>query len=259
MIENRAVDRLSDLEGRWITEPHRARRRPSMGYQPGLDGLRAMRSDDRPVSGKAGGYYGCLAASKRACENRVLVRRDLTERKILGAVRERISDADAIHAILREVERVVAEGKSDLPETIKLREAEFVAEQRRLSKASEVQIYDIVHLQHHYGVSWETVVYRLQNLGLISKDECDDFLKKKEEAAAVGRVIRVKNQDARPGKNDRNEDDFENRDFNARFFSLAMDAYRQEQISLSRLEELLELIEITPAQLKKVLKKIGIR
>lgn len=85
------------------------------------------------VSGKGGGYYGCLAASKRACENRVLVRRKLTEQKILGAVREQLSHADVIHAILRRVGQLVASAKADLPETVKLREAEFTAEQRRLS------------------------------------------------------------------------------------------------------------------------------
>jgi site-specific DNA recombinase len=37
------------------------------------------------VSGKNGGYYGCLAATKGACENRTLVRRTLAEKIILAA------------------------------------------------------------------------------------------------------------------------------------------------------------------------------
>jgi hypothetical protein len=32
------------------------------------------------VSGKSGGYYGCLGATKSKCENRLLVRRALAER-----------------------------------------------------------------------------------------------------------------------------------------------------------------------------------
>jgi hypothetical protein len=39
------------------------------------------------VSGKSGGYYGCLAATKGARDNRTLVRRTLAEKVILGAVR----------------------------------------------------------------------------------------------------------------------------------------------------------------------------
>jgi len=42
------------------------------------------------VSGKAGGYYGCLGAAKGACENEMLVRRKLAETVILEAVREQL-------------------------------------------------------------------------------------------------------------------------------------------------------------------------
>jgi len=42
------------------------------------------------VSGKGGGYYGCLGAAKGACDNKMLVRRNLAESVILGAVRRQI-------------------------------------------------------------------------------------------------------------------------------------------------------------------------
>ncbi|MHB8313554.1 MAG: recombinase family protein, partial [Candidatus Dormibacteria bacterium] len=48
------------------------------------------------VSGKSGGYYGCLAATKGACDNHLLVRRTLAERVIIEAVRERLADAGTI-------------------------------------------------------------------------------------------------------------------------------------------------------------------
>ena len=38
------------------------------------------------VSGKSGGYYGCLGAKKGACDNRLLVRRALVERVVLAAL-----------------------------------------------------------------------------------------------------------------------------------------------------------------------------
>jgi hypothetical protein len=37
------------------------------------------------VSGKNGGYYGCLAAARGACDNKPLVRRTLAEQIIIGA------------------------------------------------------------------------------------------------------------------------------------------------------------------------------
>jgi peptidoglycan/LPS O-acetylase OafA/YrhL len=43
MLEHSALEGLTNLESRWTAEPRMARRRhSSMGYQPGLDGLRAI-------------------------------------------------------------------------------------------------------------------------------------------------------------------------------------------------------------------------
>ena len=85
------------------------------------------------VSGKSGGYYGCLAATKGACDNKTLVRRTLAEKVIIGAIQEQIEDPDHIAYVLRRVEEEVAKLRSDLPDTLKLKEAELTAEQRRLA------------------------------------------------------------------------------------------------------------------------------
>ena len=85
------------------------------------------------VSGKAGGYYGCLAATKGACENKALVKRPLVEMVILGAVQEQISDPEHIAYVPKRVEDEIAKLRSDLPDTLKLKDAELTAEQRRLA------------------------------------------------------------------------------------------------------------------------------
>jgi site-specific DNA recombinase len=85
------------------------------------------------VSGKNGGYYGCLAATKAACGNGTLVRRTLAEKIILGAVQDQISDPEQIAYVLRRVEKEIAKLRSDLPDTLKLKEAELTAEQRRMA------------------------------------------------------------------------------------------------------------------------------
>ncbi len=85
------------------------------------------------VSGKSGGYYGCLAGTKGACDNKALVRRTLAEKMILGAIQEQIADSDHIAYVLRRVEEEIAKLRSDLPDTLKLKEAELTAEQRRLA------------------------------------------------------------------------------------------------------------------------------
>jgi site-specific DNA recombinase len=84
------------------------------------------------VSGKAGGYYGCNGAPKKACDNKLLVRRKLAENKILAAVTERISEPEHIRYVLERVEQEVAAMRSNLPEDLRIKEAELASEQRRL-------------------------------------------------------------------------------------------------------------------------------
>ena len=85
------------------------------------------------VSGKAGGYYGCLGAAKGACDNKVLVRRKLAETIILKAVREQLGCTEHIRYLLEQVETEVAKLYAHIPETVHTKEAELGAEERRLA------------------------------------------------------------------------------------------------------------------------------
>jgi hypothetical protein len=89
------------------------------------------------VSGKAGGYYGCLGATKKACDNRLLVRRELAERVILSAVQEKLCSAENLRYVLRRVEKETRELSRDLPETIKLKQAEKDSQERRVRNSVE--------------------------------------------------------------------------------------------------------------------------
>jgi hypothetical protein len=85
------------------------------------------------VSGKAGGYYGCIGATKSACENKLLVRRSLVERIILENLKARLSSSEAIHYILQRVEEEVGKLYAHIPDTLRLKETELHAEERRLA------------------------------------------------------------------------------------------------------------------------------
>lgn len=89
------------------------------------------------VSGKSGGYYGCLGASKAACENKLLVRRTIAEKCVLAAVRERISDAASIRYVLERVEVEVRRLHADVPETLKLTRGKLGVEERRVANFIE--------------------------------------------------------------------------------------------------------------------------
>ena len=85
------------------------------------------------VSGKAGGYYGCLGAAKGACDNKMLVRRKLAESVILGALAEQLTRAEQIRHVIERVEAEVATLSEHLPETIRAKESELSSEERRLA------------------------------------------------------------------------------------------------------------------------------
>ena len=89
------------------------------------------------VSGKSGGYYGCLGAAKNACDNRILVRRSLAERVILAAVRERLASSENLAYVLQRVKEEIARTTSTAPETLRLKQAECEQEERRLGNFVE--------------------------------------------------------------------------------------------------------------------------
>ncbi len=89
------------------------------------------------VSGKSGGYYGCLRAQKGACSNKVIVQRTLTEKIILEEVSQRLSSPDQIHQILTKIEKEIGILYSIIPESIRRKEIELNAEERRLSNFIE--------------------------------------------------------------------------------------------------------------------------
>jgi site-specific DNA recombinase len=85
------------------------------------------------VGGKGGGYYGCIAATKDACDNKLLVRRSLVERIVLDAVRTQLSRPEHIEYILQRVETEVGKLYAHVPQSIRLKETELTAEERRLA------------------------------------------------------------------------------------------------------------------------------
>jgi DNA invertase Pin-like site-specific DNA recombinase len=89
------------------------------------------------VSGKGGGYYGCLAAARGRCENKLLVRRSLTERIVLDAVRKVVTQPENVFYALKraeeEIRALLAAGDDDL----RIKRAELEAEERRVANFVE--------------------------------------------------------------------------------------------------------------------------
>ncbi len=84
------------------------------------------------VSGRHGGYYGCVAARVRGCENRVRVRRDLAEKIIVNALQERLADPRAIRYVFEQLQEEIARLSADVPDLIRRRKEQLGRERRRL-------------------------------------------------------------------------------------------------------------------------------
>ena len=84
------------------------------------------------VSGKPPGYFGCVAARSRGCDNKVRVNRDLAERVILGDVERLLADPPAIRYVYEQMEQVLAQLNADIPEKIRSKTAQLGNERRRL-------------------------------------------------------------------------------------------------------------------------------
>lgn len=98
----------------------------------------------------------------------------------------------------------------------------------------KIQMHDVVLLAHNFGVSRQVVLYRLRNLRFLSDRELNDLLK--QEEAGHGRQLEKLLELPEPDhRRERNR-------FQHRFLSLALEAYRRESISKSKLEELFSQI-----------------
>lgn len=113
-----------------------------------------------------------------------------------------------------------------------------------------VQLYDIVQLAHHFGVSRSAALFRLRNLRLVTEAESERL--KALDDAGKGRQLTKLLGLPEP-------DHAEMRDwFHHRFLALALEAYRREEISRGKLQELASMVEFTPDQLDRLLDETGI-
>jgi Zn-dependent peptidase ImmA (M78 family) len=92
----------------------------------------------------------------------------------------------------------------------------------------EVEAEHVVHLMFDFGASYEAVLWRLLNLGWINKGDRDRLAAR--SWAGVGRVLGYENRE--PGDTESEPD---------RFRSVAIEAWRADEISLAKLAELLNL------------------
>lgn len=107
------------------------------------------------------------------------------------------------------------------------------SERRHSAREQRITYMDVVLASRHFQVNYDPMVFRLRNLGLVSQDEMNALREKKEIANDLRRAFGLLDGD--DGRPDRN--------LEAEVLELAIEAYRREEISASKLRELAALFD----------------
>jgi DNA invertase Pin-like site-specific DNA recombinase len=77
------------------------------------------------VSGKNTGYYGCLNASRRSCDNRKLIARKRIEDKFLAALNDAVLKPEVLELVYERTAQKVKEQFKHVPEELRLKKIEL--------------------------------------------------------------------------------------------------------------------------------------
>lgn len=113
-------------------------------------------------------------------------------------------------------------------------------------RLESVQPYDVASLAHHFGVSYQTMVFQLLNANAVSRGEADRL--KGSEGAGVQFLRTLKMWDAIEGKSGDRLD----RDLKEQLARLVLEAYRQELVSRGKLLELARAIGVPGRDLLEI-------
>jgi Zn-dependent peptidase ImmA (M78 family)/transcriptional regulator with XRE-family HTH domain len=128
-------------------------------------------------------------------------------------------------------------------------EASLAAQARPAPGTQDIQLYDVVLLAHHFGVSRVSALYRLKNLKLLNESEFgtlqiqEEAGRGREAAEALGLV------EPEEGGNG----------VRARIVTLALEAFRRGEITRRKLEELGALAGLESSSLEKVVDEAGVK
>lgn len=116
-------------------------------------------------------------------------------------------------------------------------------QRRREAYSQDIQVYDVAHLAHHFGVSYETALYRLLNLKLVTEEERAVLAEQKEAGVSIMRFLGPEPDAKVPGR----------KPFRHQLVLLAVEAFRREVISRAKLRELCDLAQVQPGEFSALL------
>ncbi len=135
-----------------------------------------------------------------------------------------------------------------VPDSASTGSGDAVFASKRLPTASQaVQIHDIVHLAHVFGVSYSAALFHLLNLKVLTRDQFEALQVQDDHARRLARALR----------GDALDEDFHWK-LSSQVLSLGLEAYRREVISRRKLIELAKEAGIEESTVDEVLTDAGL-
>lgn len=125
-----------------------------------------------------------------------------------------------------------------------------LVEGRSEPRSQDLQLYDLVQIAHHFGVSRLSALYRLLNLRLITETELARMKASDEggQGAAMADLLGLPDPDHQAVR----------REFRHRFMGLGLEALRRGHITRAKLFELGAMVDLAEEDVEKLMVQGGI-
>lgn len=123
-------------------------------------------------------------------------------------------------------------------------ESATIAQYRQTASSQKISPQVIAWIAHHFGVSYQAAVYRLQNLGYFKAKERDELLREEFKGREYLRIFHLIHDSESPI-----ESTAQNRELKAQIAYLAIEAFQREEISRGRLLDLSKLLDVSGKEL----------
>lgn len=152
---------------------------------------------------------------------------------------------------VREYTAALGKGKPSRANAKVFDEADALAVEGRTAPGTqEIQLYDVVQMAHHFGVSVIAALYRLRNLRLITDPQLER-LKEQDRDGLANQIAALLELEEPQHDEARNW-------FKRRVLGMALEAYRREAITRAKLKELAEMVAAPTDELERLLAEIDV-
>jgi len=124
------------------------------------------------------------------------------------------------------------------------------ARARAAPGSQDIQLYDVVQMAHHFGVSRAAACYRLKSVRLLTSAELDSLIE--QDRAGRGREIEKLLGLPEPDHQARRNE------FRHRFLGLALEAFRRAEISRAKLVEVAAMVDVDASDVDRATSDLGL-